>query len=160
MYSFLQAGRRKLQAGDPSGGSLSATASPAGRTPGQGPPRRRPNLGGDVYQATDQQRGGSWSTLGARPPSKAAWPSRSVTAAASGDPSAAVPAVLRASTASCRGGEGGGDPPRPLSGDRVEALMRDVAARIIQTYWRSWRAWKSKVGEHAAFHVDACCQYP
>ncbi|GAX85621.1 hypothetical protein CEUSTIGMA_g13036.t1, partial [Chlamydomonas eustigma] len=33
--------------------------------------------------------------------------------------------------------------------DKIELLMRDVAARIIQTYWRTWRAWKRKLRSDA-----------
>lgn len=32
------------------------------------------------------------------------------------------------------------------------ALMRDVAARIIQAYWRSWCAWRAKVSSARAAH--------
>ncbi len=33
-----------------------------------------------------------------------------------------------------------------LEAERVQGLMRDVAARIIQAYWRDWKAWRAKVG--------------
>ena len=43
--------------------------------------------------------------------------------------------------------QGSAGPAAPaLSAAQKEALLRDVAARIIQAYWRSWRAWRAKVG--------------
>ncbi len=36
---------------------------------------------------------------------------------------------------------------------RGDALVRDIAARIIQTHWRMWKDWKKKVGKKVGISV-------
>ena len=48
----------------------------------------------------------------------------------------------------------------PLTDDEFQVFTRDVAARIIQSRWRQWQAWKLQVGGSAAARWAACvcCQ--
>ena len=60
-----------------------------------------------------------------------------------GKPTAAGGAAVSHAAAGPRGLEGSLH--TSVNSRQMDALMRDVAARIIQTYWRTWKAWRSKV---------------
>ena len=147
-------------------GSAEKLKAPMMRHQQQAQPRMS-GSGGDIDRAPDQRPGRIPTGKGPPTPSRAAWPSPANISSGGGSgghpgvagaavshdprppvslPQTPVRAPQQASSGPPLGvGAQSPHPPRQLGGNQVEALMRDVAARIIQTYWRAWKAWKGKV---------------
>ena len=119
---------RTIMAAPPAKAPVSGRAQPSSRIPQHSPQTssHQPACGtaGDTHPPVDQIRGVHTSV---KP----------------GKPTAAGGAAVDHAASGSRGLEGSLH--TSVNARQMDALMRDVAARIIQTYWRTWKAWRSKV---------------